>query len=109
MHYAKVALRGGVPVVSSVGATSACPGGLAVVMFAASDHLALASGTAAVASEIGGAAFASTNWLGYEKRGLTLLKEDCLENGTFLLSSFSISLILFSKTMALSTMCWKSA
>jgi hypothetical protein len=39
----------------------------------------------------------------------TLLPEDCPENGTFLLPSFSISFILFLMTMALSTMCWKSA
>jgi hypothetical protein len=31
------------------------------VMFAAAEHLALASGTAVVASEIGGAAFASAS------------------------------------------------
>jgi hypothetical protein len=49
------------------------------------------------------------NWLGCEKRGLTLLPEDCPENDTFLLPSFSISFILFSMTMALSTMSWKSA
>jgi hypothetical protein len=49
------------------------------------------------------------NWLDCMKRGLTLLPEDCPENGTFLLPSFSISLILFSMTMALSTMCRKSA
>jgi hypothetical protein len=40
---------------------------------------------------------------------ITLLPEDCPENDTFLLPSFSISLILFSMTMALLTMCWKSA
>jgi hypothetical protein len=49
------------------------------------------------------------NWLGDEKRGLTLLPEDCPENDTFLLPSFSNSFFLFSITMALSTMCWKSA
>jgi hypothetical protein len=36
------------------------------------------------------------NWLGYEKRSLTLLPEDYLGNGSFCLPSFSISLILFS-------------
>jgi hypothetical protein len=57
----KVALWGGVPVVAYVGVASVHPGGLAVVMFAAMEHLASASGTAAVASEIGGAAFASAS------------------------------------------------
>jgi hypothetical protein len=61
VHYAKVALRGGVPIAGSVGAASVCPSGSAAVMFAAAKHLASASGTAAVASEIGGAAFASTS------------------------------------------------
>jgi hypothetical protein len=42
----------------SVGAASVRPGGSAVVMFTAAEHLALASGTGTVASEIGGAAFA---------------------------------------------------
>jgi hypothetical protein len=59
VHYAKVALRGGVPVVSSVGAASIRLGGSAAVMLAAAEHLASASGTAVVASEIGGAASAS--------------------------------------------------
>ena len=57
----KVALRGGVPVAGSVGAASVCPGGSAVVVLAAVEHLASASGTVAVASEIGGAAFASAS------------------------------------------------
>jgi hypothetical protein len=57
-HYAKVALRGEVPVVGSVGAASVCPGSSAAVMFTAMEHLASASGTVVVASEIGGAAFA---------------------------------------------------
>jgi hypothetical protein len=61
VHYAKVALRGGVPVAGSVGAASVHPGGSAAVMFAAAEHLATASGTAAVASEIGGDAFASAS------------------------------------------------
>jgi hypothetical protein len=61
VHYANVALKGGVPVAGSVRAASVCPGGSAIVMFAAAKHLASASGTAAVASEIGGAAFASTS------------------------------------------------
>jgi hypothetical protein len=85
-------------------------------MFAAVEHLPSASGTAVVASEIGGHYIYISicvrficgglkNWLGYEKRGLTLLPEDCPENDTFLLPSFSISLILFLTTMALSTMC----
>jgi hypothetical protein len=57
-HYAKVALRGRVPVAASVMATSVHPGGSADVMFAAKEHLAFASGNAAVASVIGGAAIA---------------------------------------------------
>jgi hypothetical protein len=61
VHYAKVALRGGVPVAGSVGAASVCPGGSAVVMFIAAEHLASSSGTTAIASEIGGAAFASAS------------------------------------------------
>ena len=58
MHHAKVALRGGVPVAGSVGAASVCPGGSTAVVHAAAEHLASASGTAAVASEIRGAASA---------------------------------------------------
>jgi hypothetical protein len=61
MHYAKVALFGGVPVVSSVMAASVHPGGSAAVMFAAMEHLASASSTAVVASGFGGAAFASAS------------------------------------------------
>jgi hypothetical protein len=45
----------------SVGAASIRPGGLAAMMLAATEHLALASGTAAVASKIGGAASASAS------------------------------------------------
>jgi hypothetical protein len=47
--------------VASVVAASVHPGSLAVVMFAATEHLASASGTVAVASEIGGTAFASAS------------------------------------------------
>jgi hypothetical protein len=47
--------------VGSVGAASICPGNSGVVMFAAAEHLPSASGTTAVASEIGGAAFASAS------------------------------------------------
>jgi hypothetical protein len=54
-------MRGGVPVAGSVGAISIRPSGSAAVMFAAAEHLASASGTAAVASEIGGTAFASAS------------------------------------------------
>jgi hypothetical protein len=36
------------------------------------------------------------NWLGYEKRGLTLLPEDCPGNDIFLFLFFSISLSLLS-------------
>jgi hypothetical protein len=49
------------------------------------------------------------NWLGCEKWGLTLLLEGCKWNDTFLLTSFPLSLILFSITMALSAMWWKYA
>jgi hypothetical protein len=47
--------------VGSVGAASVHPGGSAAMMFAATEHLASASGTVCVASEIGGAAFASAS------------------------------------------------
>jgi hypothetical protein len=56
-----VALRGRVPDAGSVGATSVRPGGSAAVVLTAAEHSALASGTAAVASEIGGAASASAS------------------------------------------------
>jgi hypothetical protein len=61
VHYAKVALWGGVPVVSSVMAASVHPSGSSAVMFTATEHLASASSTVAVASEIGGAAIASAS------------------------------------------------
>jgi hypothetical protein len=48
-------------VVGSVRAASVRPGGSAAVMFVAAEHLVSASGIAVVASEIGGAAFASTS------------------------------------------------
>jgi hypothetical protein len=57
----KVALRGGVSIVASVGVAFVHPSGSAAVMFAAMEHLASASGTAAVASEIGGGAIASAS------------------------------------------------
>jgi hypothetical protein len=47
--------------VGSIEAASVCPGGSAAVVFAAAEHLASASGTAAVASEIGDAASASAS------------------------------------------------
>jgi hypothetical protein len=56
-----VALRGGEPVAGSVRAASVCLGGSAAVVLIAAEHLALASGTAAVASEIGGAASTSAS------------------------------------------------
>jgi hypothetical protein len=46
---------------ASVLAASVLPGGSATVMFAATKHLTSASGTAAVASKIGGAAIASAS------------------------------------------------
>jgi hypothetical protein len=45
----------------SVVAAAVHPGGSSAVMFAAMEHLVSASGTATVASEIGGAAFASAS------------------------------------------------
>jgi hypothetical protein len=50
--------------VVSVVAAAVHPGGSSAVMFAAMEHLVSASGTAAVASEIRGAAFASTSAFG---------------------------------------------
>jgi hypothetical protein len=47
--------------VDSVGAASVHLGGSAAVRFAATENLASASGTTAIASEIGGAAFASAS------------------------------------------------
>jgi hypothetical protein len=47
--------------VASIMAASVHPGGSAAVMFAGTEHLASTSSTATVASEIGGAAFASTS------------------------------------------------
>jgi hypothetical protein len=47
--------------VASVVAASVHPGGLAAVMFTTTEHLASASGTVAIASEIGSAAFASAS------------------------------------------------
>jgi hypothetical protein len=47
--------------VVSVVATVVHPSGSSTVMFTATEHLASASGTAAVASEIGGAIFASAS------------------------------------------------
>jgi hypothetical protein len=46
--------------VVSVVAASVHPGGSSAMMFIVTEHLVSASGTAAVASEIGGATFAST-------------------------------------------------
>jgi hypothetical protein len=47
--------------VASIVAASVHPGSSSVVMFTATEHLASASGTAVVASEIGGAAIASAS------------------------------------------------
>jgi hypothetical protein len=47
--------------VGSVGTAFVHRGGSAAVMFTATEHMALASGTTTVASEIGGAAFASAS------------------------------------------------
>jgi hypothetical protein len=54
-------VRGGVPVAGSVRAASVRPGGSAAVMFTAAEHLASASGTVVITSEIGGTAFASAS------------------------------------------------
>jgi hypothetical protein len=74
--------------------------GSSTVMFAAMEHWVSASGTVAVASEIGICVW----YCGYEKQGLTLLPEGYPGNGIFLFPSFSISLSLHSITMALSIM-----
>jgi hypothetical protein len=50
--------------VVSIVATAVHPDGSSVVMFTAMEHLVSASGTVAVAYEIGGAAFASTSTFG---------------------------------------------
>jgi hypothetical protein len=50
--------------VVSVVATAVHPRGSSAVMFTATEHLVSASGTVAVASEIGGAAFASASAFG---------------------------------------------
>jgi hypothetical protein len=47
--------------VASVVAASVHPGSSSAVMFAAMEHLASTSGTAAIASEIGGATIASAS------------------------------------------------
>jgi hypothetical protein len=47
--------------VVSIVAAAVHPGGSSAVMFAAMEHLVSASGTMAIASEIGGAAFASAS------------------------------------------------
>jgi hypothetical protein len=47
--------------VASIVPASVDPGGSAAVIFAAKEHLAFASGTAVIASEIGGTAIASTS------------------------------------------------
>jgi hypothetical protein len=50
--------------VVSIVAAAVHPGGSSALMFAAMEHLVSASGTTAVASEIGGAAFASASVFG---------------------------------------------
>jgi hypothetical protein len=50
--------------VVSVMAVAVHPSGSSTVMFAATEHLVSASGTVAVASEIGGTAFASASVFG---------------------------------------------
>jgi hypothetical protein len=50
--------------VVSIVAAAVHPGGSSALMFAAMEHLVSVSGTVAVASEIGGAAFASASAFG---------------------------------------------
>jgi hypothetical protein len=50
--------------VVSIMAAVVHPDGSSVVMFATTEHLVSASGTMAIASEIGGAAFASASMFG---------------------------------------------
>jgi hypothetical protein len=50
--------------VASIVAAAVHPSGSSAVMFAATEHLVSAFGTVDVASEIGGAAFASTSAFG---------------------------------------------
>jgi hypothetical protein len=50
--------------VVSVVAVAVHPGGSSAMMFAAMEHLVSASGTVAIAFEIGGAAFASASAFG---------------------------------------------
>jgi hypothetical protein len=50
--------------VVSIMAAAVHPGGSSAVMFAATEHLVSASGTVAVASKIGGAAFGSVSMFG---------------------------------------------
>jgi hypothetical protein len=64
VHYALVALWGELLVVVSVVAAAAHLVGSSAVMFTAMEHLVSASGTVAVASEIGGAVFASVSAFG---------------------------------------------
>jgi hypothetical protein len=64
VHSAQVALWGEVLVVVYIVATAAHLVGSSAVMFAAMEHLVYASGTVAVASEIGGAAFALVSTFG---------------------------------------------
>jgi hypothetical protein len=57
-------LHYGVPVVVSIMVATVHPDGSSAMMFTAMEHLVSASGTVAVASEIGGAAFASASTFG---------------------------------------------
>jgi hypothetical protein len=64
VHSAQVALWGKVLVVVFVVAATAHLVGSSAVMFAAMEHLVSTSGTVAVASEIGGTAFALVSAFG---------------------------------------------
>jgi hypothetical protein len=64
VHSAQVALWGEVLVVVYIVATTAHLIGSSAMMFASMEHLVSASGTVAIASEIGGTAFASVSAFG---------------------------------------------
>jgi hypothetical protein len=64
VHSAQVALWGEVLVVVYIVATAAHLIGSSAVMFASMEHLVSASGIVAIASEIGGATFASVSVFG---------------------------------------------
>jgi hypothetical protein len=64
VHSVKVALLGEILVAGSVAAITTPLASSSAAMFAAMEHLVLASGTVAVASEIGGTTFALASAFG---------------------------------------------